>query len=354
MALLDDVDTIRSVDPGNMYNLIFDFPEQLAQALKLSEGWNVRKNDFIDIRNIVVVGMGGSAIGGDLVRSLLLDRLQVPFQVCRNYRLPEFVDDETLVIVSSYSGNTEETLEALDDALTRKAQIATITTGGMLEEVAKLNDLPVAYLPTGYPPRAALGFSFVPALMLLEKIGLIKGAGKEIAAAVKMLEKNRELYIEDVPTSDNPAKNLAERMLAKIPIIYTGPTITDTVGVRWKGQFCENGKNLTFVNHFPEFNHNELVGWSDPIGPHTEHLMVIILHDSGDHPKVVRRMEIVKGIIEKYGIDVVDIRSSGESVLERMFSLIQLGDFTSYYLAVVNDADPTPVEAIETLKKALA
>ena len=354
MALLDDVDTIRSVDPGNMYNLIFDFPEQLAQALKLSEGWNVRKNDFIDIKNIVVAGMGGSAIGGDLVRSLLLDRLQIPFQVCRNYRLPEFVDDETLVIVSSYSGNTEETLEALDDALNRKAQIATITTGGMLEEIAKLNDLPIAYLPTGYPPRAALGFSFVPVLMLLEKIGLIKGAGKEIAATVKHLEKNRELYIEDVPTSDNPAKNLAERMLAKIPIIYTGPTLTDTVGVRWKGQFCENGKNLTFVNHFPEFNHNELVGWSDPIGPHTEHLMVIILHDSSDHPKVARRMEIVKDIIRKYDIDVAEVHSSGESALERMFSLIQLGDFTSYYLAVVNDADPTPVEAIETLKKALA
>ncbi len=354
MSVLDDVEAIRSVDPGNMYNRIFDFPEQLTEALKLADGWRIRPSDFVDIKNIVVIGMGGSAIGGDLVRSYLWDKLVVPFHVCRNYKLPEFVDDETMVIASSYSGNTEETLEALDDALARKAQIAAITTGGLLEEVAKLNEIPTIILPSGLQPRAALGYSFVPVLMLMEKIGLVKGMAKEVQSTVKLLFKQREEYIEDNPTEKNISKTLAEKIAARIPIIYTGPTLTDTVGIRWKGQLCENGKNMAFTNAFPEFNHNELVGWSDPIGPHTDNLIVIILRDIDDHPKVSRRMDIVKGIIEKQGVEVIEVRSVGETKLERMFSLIQIGDFASYYLAVINDTDPTPVEAIETLKKALA
>lgn len=354
MALLDDIETIRAVDPGNMYNRIFDFPEQMADAMKLAEGWSIRATDFVDIRNIVLIGMGGSAIGGDLVRSLLADRLVIPFVVNRHYKLPEFVDDETLVIASSYSGNTEETLEALDDALNRKAQVAAISTGGMLEEVAKINDIPILTIPSGIQPRAALGYSFVPVLMLFEKLGMVKGLAKEVQAATRLMQTFREKYIEDIPTEMNPAKTLAEKMLARIPIIYTGPTLLDAVGTRWKGQFCENGKNLAFHNVFPEMNHNELVGWSDPIGPHVDNLIVVFLRDSGDHPKVARRMDIVKGLIEKQGIEVVEVRSFGESPLERMFSLIQLGDFASYYLAVVNDADPTPVELIENLKKSLA
>jgi glucose/mannose-6-phosphate isomerase len=354
LSVLDDVDAIRSVDPGNMYNRIFDFPEQLTEALKLADGWRIRPSDFVDIKNIVVIGMGGSAIGGDLVRSYLWDKLVVPFHICRNYKLPEFVDDETMVIASSYSGNTEETLEALDDALARKAQIAAITTGGLLEEVAKLNDIPTMILPAGLQPRAALGYSFVPVLMLMEKIGLIKGMAKEIQSTVKLLNKQREEYIEDNPAEKNVAKMLAEKIAARIPIIYSGPTLTDTVAVRWKGQLCENAKNMAFANQFPEFNHNELVGWSDPIGPHTDNLIVVFLKDSGDHPKIRRRMEIVKEIIEKQGVEVIEVSSVGDTPLERMFSLIQIGDFASYYLAVINDTDPTPVEAIETLKKALA
>ena len=299
MALLDDVDTIRSVDPSNMYNRIFDFPEQMADALKIADGWNIRPNDFAGIRNVVLVGMGGSAIGGDLVRTLLSDRLVIPFIVNRNYRLPEFVDDETLVIASSYSGNTEEVLEALDDALDRKAQIAAITTGGLLEEVAKLNDIPLVQIPAGMQPRAALGYSFVPVLMLFEKLGMVKGLSKEVNGAIRLMQTFRERYIEDVPTDQNMAKTIAEKLLAKMAIVYTGPTLMDVVGVRWKGQFCENAKNMTFHNVFPEFNHNELVAWSDPIGPHTDNLQVLIIRDAGDHPKVARRMDIVKGLIEK-------------------------------------------------------
>lgn len=354
MSVLENLEQMRSLDPDNMYNRVFDFPEQMADALTLSHKWLVSPKEIAGIGNIVVVGMGGSAIGGDLVRSYLASQLMIPFTVCRHYQLPEFVDDETLVIASSYSGNTEETLAAVDDAVGRKAMIVALTTGGMLAEVAKVNSIPMLTLPAGLQPRAALGYSFVPILVLLEKLGLVKDATKEIKATIEFLKQAREKCIEDAAAPNNPAKRIAAELQKKIPIIYAGPTLTDAVGVRWKGQMCENGKSLTFVNLYAEFNHNELVGWSELVRQHADHLVVVQLRDADDHPRIRQRMDIVKKIVEGFGVKVVEAHSSGATPLQRMFSLIQLGDFASYYLAILNGVDPTPVHAIETLKKALA
>ncbi len=354
MSVLDDLDKMRSLDPANMYNRIFDLPEQMTKALKQSGGWNVQAKDFPDIENVVVAGMGGSAIAGDLIRSGLGSELLVPFQVCRNYQLPEFVDDATLVIASSYSGNTEETLAAVDDALNRKAMLACLTTGGLLAEVCELNEISMMTLPAGMQPRAAIGFSFVPLLVFLEKVGLIKEAVARIKLAIKHMEATRDRMVEDTPLMNNPAKQMAQLIQGKIPIIYTGPTLTDVVGLRWKGQFCENSKNMAFVNNYPEFNHNELVGWSKLIEPHAEHFIVIQLRDAEDHPKVAARMDTVKGIIEEHDVMVIDLYATGDSILERMWNLIQMGDFISYYLAVLNEVDPTPVEPIENLKAELS
>jgi len=354
LSILNDVEKIRSGDPDNMYNRIFDLPEQMADALKIAASWEVKPEDFADVKNIVIIGMGGSAIGGDLVRTFLTSKLLIPFDVCRDYVLPEFVDDESLVVASSYSGNTEETLSALDDALRRKAMVAGISTGGMLSDVASLNDFPLAIVPAGLQPRAALGYSFVPLLMLFEKIGLIKNVAAEIKTVIAELKKFREQYIEDAAVDKNPAKQLAEKIHGRIAIVYSGPTITDVVALRWKGQLCENSKNLAFANHYAEFNHNELVGWSSIVQKHREHLIVIQLRSSDDHPQISKRMDIVKALIEKQDIEVIDVKSMGATPLTRMFSLIQLGDFVSYYLAVLNEVDPTPVEVIEALKKKLA
>jgi len=353
-ALLDKVEQIRSLDPENMYNRIFDLPEQLREALKIAKAWDVDAGDFTEIKNVVVIGMGGSAIGGDLVRTLLSAQLLIPFQVCRHYRVPEFVDDETLVIASSYSGNTEETLSALEDVQERKAMIAAITTGGLLDDVARLNDIPVVHLPSGLQPRAAVGYSFMPLLIFLEKVGLIKGAAAQSEQVIDRLQTLRESYIESEPSNRNPAKRLAAQIHGRIPIIYGGPTLTDVIAVRWKGQICENAKNMAFANQYPEFNHNELVGWSQIIAQHSNHLVVVQLLDADDHPKIRRRMEIVRSIIEKNGVQVLEVSSIGSSPLERMFSLIMIGDFVSYYLAILNGVDPTPVEAIEMLKTALS
>lgn len=353
MSILNDIEKIRAVDPDNMYNRIFDLPEQMTEALKIGQSWDINADDFADARNVVVIGMGGSAIGGDLARTFLASKLLIPFQVCRHYELPEFVDDETIVIASSYSGNTEETLSALDDALRRKAMIAGITTGGLLQDVAKLNEIPIAVLPAGMQPRAALGYSFVPLMIFFEKVKLIKNVSSEIETVIKSMQEWRERYMEDAPVEQNLAKQLAEKFHGKMPIVYSGPTLTDTVGLRWKGQICENSKNLSFANQFAEFNHNELVGWADSIKKYKDYLIVTILRDLDDHPQVTKRMDIVKGLIEEQGVEVVNVNSHGPSPLARMFSLIHLGDFVSYYLAVLNNIDPSPVHVIAKLKKAL-
>ncbi len=353
-SVLESVEMIRSFDPGNMYNHIFDFPEQMARAQNIGISWKIDPKLFLDIKNIVLIGMGGSAIGGDLARSYLNSKLEIPFHVCRHYKLPEYVDDETLVIASSYSGNTEETLSALDEALERQAMIAAISTGGMMAEVCKLNGIPMATLPAGMQPRAALGFSFVPLLILLEKVKLVPGMVNEITAAIEKLKIYRQEYIEDAPVKSNSAKKLAEKLQGKIVIIYSGPTLTDAVAVRWKGQICENAKTLAFCNQFAEFNHNELVGWSDVTRRHSENLAVIILRDKDDHAQIKKRMDIVKPLIEDTGTEVIEVESRGTGELERMFSLIQIGDFASYYLAILNKQDPTPVITIEMLKAALA
>ena len=232
MTTLDNVDEIRRNDPENMYNRIFDLPEQMSKAMKIAEGWTVTPDQFAGAQNIVVIGMGGSAIGGDLVRSLLSSKLLIPFSICRNYTLPEYVDDETIVIISSYSGNTEETLSATEDALTRKSMLAAITTGGMLEDIAKLNEIPMLQIPPGLQPRAAIGYSFVPLLLLFEKIGLVKGMAGQIEKLIATLLAQREKLIEDEPIETNPAKMMAKNLQGKIPIIYGGPSITEVVSVR--------------------------------------------------------------------------------------------------------------------------
>ncbi len=354
MNILDDIEQIRAHDPDNMYNRIFDFPEQMVDALKIGKLWKFDEAGFTGINNIVVVGMGGSAIGGDLMRTYLRKHLLVPVEVCRHYTLPEYVDDESLVIACSYSGNTEETLSAVDDAIGRKAMIAALSTGGSLEDVCGVNDIPMAKIPEGLQPRAALGYLFVLVLVFMERIKQIKNVIKDIERIIPQLQKYREKYIEDNSTTINPAKNLAQKIKDKMVIVYSGPTLTSAVGQRWKAQLCENAKVLAFWNEFPECNHNELVGWSPLIDKHAEHLTVIMLRDMDDHAQVRARMNIVAEIIRQRNVEVTEVHSRGESPLERMFSLIQHGDFVSYYLAIANEVNPTPVKVIEALKKALA
>jgi glucose/mannose-6-phosphate isomerase len=353
MYPLDDIDQIRKIDPGGMYDRIYQFPAQFEDALKRTKQIQLPDWSKSKMKNIVVAGLGGSAIGGDLVRSYLAEKLEIPFFICRNYTLPNFVDSFSLVFVSSYSGNTEETLSAFEDASRRDTKIICITSNGKVEEISSKEKIPCVHLPRGFQPRAALGYSFVPILAMLERLGLVQGEEANIEKAKDFLAENRSTYRVEVDAEKNEAKKLALKLHKKLPIIYASCDHFDAVSTRWKGQFCENAKMLAFNNVFPEFNHNELVGWK-VLSDYRDDLFVIILKDKEDHPRIKRRMEIVKGIIEKQKVEVIEIQSCGEILLSRMFSLIQLGDFTSFYLAVLNEEDPTLVKVIDYLKNELA
>jgi len=261
MPPLDEIEKIKSIDPGGMYQRIYQFPSQLEDGLSLTKQTPLPQLGKDKIKNIVMAGLGGSAIGGDLVRSYLAERLNIPFFICRNYNLPHFVDSSSLVFVSSYSGNTEETLSAFQDAIKRKAKLICLSTNGKVEQISSEKRIPCVHLPKGFQPRAALGYSFVPILVMLERLGFVQGEEANIERTKEFLEENRNRYRVELGTEENEAKKLATKFHGKLPIIYASCDHFDAISYRWKGQFCENAKMLAFNNVFPEFNHNELVGW---------------------------------------------------------------------------------------------
>lgn len=351
MHILDQLAKIEKLDSRDMHRLLVSFPLQLEKSIALTHSFPLPAWKHFKFENIVLAGMGGSAIGGDLVRSYLTYELKIPFQVSRHYLLPNFVGQNSLVLVSSYSGNTEETLSAYAIAKKRKAKIIALTSGGKLYQQAKSDKIPVLLVPGRLPPRAALGYSLGALLILFSRLGLIKNQTGLIKETSSFLTKQNKKYDKVLVTSKNPAKQLAAQIQEKIPIIYSGYDYFDSVAVRWKQQICENAKNLAFVNFFPEFNHNELVGWqNDNLKPD---FTVIFLKDKDDHKRIKARMDIVKEIIESQKIEVIEIESRGKSLLSRMLYLIQLGDWTSYYLAILNGVDPTSIKVIDYLKNQL-
>lgn len=343
--------SLREFDKQNMYEKIVGFHKQIIAGIEIGTGADLAGLQNGSFKNIILAGMGGSAIGGDLLKSLLQNDLTMPFFVVRNYDLPAFADGNSLVICSSYSGNTEETLSAFQAALDRKCKILCITTGGELSRRAKRSGLPVVTIPSGFVPRAALGYSLAPLLIILGRLGFCPDYSGPLERCAEDLEKwGNQFQFE---SGSNGAFDLARRLAGKIVIIYSGPELLDAVAYRFKGQICENAKQLAFSNIFPEFNHNELVGWGLSAA-YMDKLAVIILHDRDDHKQVVRRMDIIKQILAEKKVEIIDLNTKGDSPLCRMFSVIQLADYTSYYMALLNKIDPTPVDVIDYLKGRLA
>jgi glucose/mannose-6-phosphate isomerase len=340
---------IAKLDPQDMYGKIVDFPAQLREGYNLPAIEGEKQIDVGDLTAIIVVGMGGSAIGGDMLRSYLSDELQLPIFVNRNYSLPGFVNEKCLVIAASYSGNTEETLAAYAEAETRGCPIFVATTGGKLGELASAAKLPRVTLPKGFQPRAALGYSFGPLLSFVEKLGLTKPQADIVESACQFLAENRQAYTLETPTADNRAKQIAEKLVGKIAVIYAGADFYDTVAVRVKGQICENAKHLAYANICPEFNHNELVGFEHPEAL-LDKLAVLFLTGPEDSKQVTARFEILQQIIGERGLDTVTVQAAGPNRLAQIFSLVQLGDFVSFYLAMANQVDPSPVKVIDRLK----
>jgi glucose/mannose-6-phosphate isomerase len=342
--------TIKTFDPSSMHQLLLDFPFQAEDAVRIGQKSNV-KIAAGRVENIVLTGLGGSAIGGDLLRSYLAEELEVPFLINRHYILPAFVNAKSLVVVSSYSGNTEETIAAHREAVKRSAQVVCISSNGATSTMAAKNRLPLITIPRGYPPRAALGYSFFAPLVMLAKTGLVRSRQRDISETLTLLKKKARIYGSF--TSSNPALRLAKKLHGTLPVIYSAADRFDVVNLRWRGQIAENAKMLAFGHVIPEMNHNELVGWNVP-KELMKKMTVVILRDRGDHPRVQLRMDITGEVVSAYAGGVIDVTSEGTSLLARMFSLIYLGDWVSFYLAMLNRVDPTPVKVIDMLKKKLA
>jgi len=337
-----------------MLQLIESFPEQCQDAKRISQRFDLPKGFRINYKNIVCIGMGGSAIGADLVRSYIADDSETPLFVNRNYTLPNFAGEDTLIMASSYSGDTEEVLSAYRDAAARGCEIIAITSGGKLQKMAREDGAPCVNIPGGLPPRCALGYSFFPILILLAKIGIIKDQSALIDDAIKVLKKLKNSRLAcRIKHSDNQAKKIASEIYGRFPIIYGGQDHMDSVVTRWRGQLAENSKTLASSHLFPEMNHNEIVGWEEPEAV-LRKSVVIMLRDAADHPRISRRMDVTKNILKKGKIKVIEVSSAGKELLARIFSLIYIGDFVSFYLAILNKINPTPVARVVYLKKELA
>jgi len=345
------LEDIKRRDPKGMYAWIRDFPKQVEDAVRIGTKAAV-KLPAKGIQNIVLTGLGGSAIGGDLLRSYLADELSVPLIVNRHYLLPAFVNSKSLVIVSSYSGNTEETISAHRAAVKKKAKVLCISTNGETEKLAKKYKHPIIKIPPGLSPRAALGYSFFPLLVVLAKLGFVKTKSKDIGETIRLLAARCEIFANP-GGENNSAYRLAQQLKGKLPIVYAPNEHLDTVNVRWRGQIAENAKQLCFGHVLPEMNHNELVGWK-VLKPLMKEMEVVFLRDKGTHKRVAFREDITKQVIAQYASHVTEVWSEGTSLLARMFSLIQFGDWVSLYLAILNDEDPAPVAVIDYLKEELS
>lgn len=305
---------------------------------------------------IVICGMGGSAIGGQMLADLVKKESPVPVYLERGYSLPSFVSETTPVVCVSYSGNTEEVISSFREAVAKKCPLAVITSGGMLADEAAQAGVPVHITPGGMPPRAALGYLFTPLLRLAGWLGIVRISDEEIGSAVRKIRVISERYSLDGGLSDNTAVQLTKKLYGKIPLIYSGDGLLAGAAYRWKCQFNENSKCMAFYNTFSELGHNEIMGWDSPERLR-EDFFVIMLMDCEDHPRIKKRMEITFDELEPLGGGGICIESDGENSrrgrLARLFSILALGDFTSVYLAVEYGKNPTPIEKIERIKDAL-
>jgi len=347
MSILDQPEYWKSVDPQSMRMLIESFPEQIETAVANCR--NLSLPVLENVRAILITGLGGSAIGGDLVRSIAEAHLEIPVIVNRNYDLPGFVGSSTLVFACSYSGNTEETLSAYKQAKEAKASIVCITSGGRLESLAREDGYGVIAVSGGLPPRAALGHALISLMSAMHAMRLLPVLTESFMETIAVLRKLRDQYGTGNPEANNPAKKLAQSLKSKIVAVYGSNGIMESAAYRWRSQIAENAKNLALHHVLPEMNHNELVGWLHP----KEALLnigVVFLRDKGDHPQIQRRFELTQSLIAGKSGALHEIWSEGESLLARVLSVVYLGDFVSLYLAYLNNADPTPVEVIDYLK----
>ncbi len=305
---------------------------------------------FGTINNVVFAGMGGSALAAEIVR--VWPGLPVPFEIVRGYDIPRYLDGNTLFIASSYSGTTEEALAALDQAVEKGAQIAVIASGGRLQEIAEEKKYPLALLPRVDQPRYAVFSSLKATLTILAKAGLV--SADEITPQLKQIAGFLQQYIQawgaEVPTANNPAKQLAQELMGKSVVVYSGPKLWPAA-YKWKISCNENAKQIAWTNQLPEFNHNEFIGWSKQ--PIDKPYAVVDLRSNLEHPRVQKRFEVTARLLSGMRPDPHVVQAEGETLPEQLLWTITFGDFVTLYLALLNGLNPAPVDLVEKFKKAL-
>ncbi len=347
---LDDASFVTRLDPKELLRLTREFPDQCRRALKIAQDAQLPALSGAPA-SAVLTGMGGSAAGGDFVKALFEAEGSIPFSVNRDYHLPLSVGPDTLVIASSYSGNTEETLSAYAEARGRSAQILGVTSGGTLAAQAEHDGVPVIRIPGGQPPRTALGYMLVPVVVACERHGLLPEHDHD--AAWSHLEACVESWDVETPFVSNPAKQLAAALQGAVGILYGLGPWQAAVANRWKGQINENAKNLAFASAFPELNHNEILGWVKATEQGVGRWVTVVLRDGNESAKMNERarvtMELTHGVSETYSA-----LAPGETLWQRILALTLMGDFVSLYLAALNGVDPENIDSINVLKASLA
>jgi glucose/mannose-6-phosphate isomerase len=344
---LNDVAALRSVDQGQMLRRVGELPDQLRDGWQKAPGVSLPA-EYRRVERLLVVGMGGSAIGAVLLRSLLMGQCRLPIIVHRDDVLPAWADEKTLVVASSYSGDTEETLHSFAQARQRGLPLVALTTNGRLAEEARRHNVPLLTFQYASPPRAALGYSFVSLLALLARLDLIPTPEPPLRETIGLLEAMRETLREDVAEEKNPAKGLARRLAGRLPIVFGGAPF-EAVARRWKCQFNENSKTWAAWDELPEADHNTVVGTQFPTEV-VARLTALFLIASHEDPRRASRRQVTMEVLAEAGIHCESLRAQGESLMAQIFSLVFLGDYVSCYLALLQGVDPTPIAAIQRLK----
>jgi glucose/mannose-6-phosphate isomerase len=325
-----------------MKNLVAGFSKQLREAIEIGNK-AVLTSSPNEIRNVLVCGLGGSGIGGNMVSELVSMEATVPISVTKGYFIPSYVNEHSLVIISSYSGNTEETLQCMELALVKKAKIVCVTSGGKVAEIAKSKQLDIILVPGGMPPRACLGYSMTQLLFILQFNKIIgKTSITQLGTAIQLIDAEEENIKKE-------AALISSKLLGKLPVLYA-TTYYEGVAIRFRQQLNENSKVLCWHQVIPEMNHNELVGWRDK----NENIAVILFRDRHEYERNNVRIEINKSVILKYTPNITEIWSKGTSIIEKAIYFIHLGDWISVDLAEKRGFDASEINVINELKSSLS
>jgi glucose/mannose-6-phosphate isomerase len=352
MNILDDLDRIKKIDSQDLLEVEEKFYYQLLEARDIVSSSDTGQLEQKEFRGVAFLGMGGSGFTGDIIKALIKDDIGIPVETVKGYNLPAFIKRGWLAVAVSYSGNTEETISAVRQALDRGCEVLVICSGGKAENIARDNGKAIIKIPSGLQPRGAVGYLLVSAYLVLDKLNIITLDTIDIKEAFDLIKEKAALYQREVESGKNPAKMLALKVSGCLPIIYGTEGLMAAVAYRLKCEFNENSKTPCWCNEFPELNHNETVGW-ERLEDITRKFILLIFRDKDEKKRLKTRIEVTSKLIRKNISDIIEIQVEGRSKLAKALTSMYLGDMASVYLAIMAGVDPSPVEKINILKSEL-